>query len=769
LKKWILAGLSIFVILPVGTYLALPQIASHTIEEWLTDQGFEDTQFEVEYPTNRSLTIRTLHASKSSKDQKVTLSAGPITLEYKPTRLLFSRKFDNIALQTADLTIDQTQKNDNVQESTPFSFDLALLLPDFWIQHVPAEQMMIGQVKTTLKQSESEQIDIIGNVLYEQQTLTSRVQVTLADKTKLWGDLSLMANNRFTFDLLDDDQNVLSAEGRAMTERERLHWVLNHETNLAKLHELLWKFPKTMADKVPGFTGAVKGRTKISAQQHLTDDIKAWLDDVFIEDHSQINAVILSPTDTIKVIQLDGEVDTQLTENKGLKAKFDKNTQLTLLNLSGPDWKTEKVSLASQEPFAITYYDTFKMTPFPMTLTLAPITASGMEIKTRPIAIKVETLDMAKRRLTASFDSEQIQIKHPSQRIPEMSLKGLITLTDDTLQSSFFAANPPLNLDISGDIDIKPETDQIKVSWLLKELPLEDAPIRYRNYLPFKWPLDWKLTAGRYANNGTLTIWGGKIDGKINHAARGVKLNNDTLSLDNIKFKSSTFIRDQRMDDVGSLIIETLDTGYVLENIKAEYRVDQIGTAGSILNVKALGFDFLEGSVEATPFMTTLSDLNLRTDIRLNELSLHELLQLENQPSLKGEGELSGTLPIQVTQGKISVTNGELAANAPGNIQYLADEKVLALAATNQGLDIALKALSNFNYDTLSAKATYKPDGSLLLSTKLAGQNPDWNNGQPVNFSVNIEENVIQLMKSLRFSDELEEQLNKKYNAQRSQ
>jgi hypothetical protein len=769
LKKWILAGLSVFVILPIGAYVALPQIASHTVEQWLIDQGFEDPEFTVEYPSNRSLTISTLKASKSSKDQKVTLVAGPITLEYKPTQLLLGQKFDKITLQTADLVIDKTSKNALAKEGEPFTFDLSLLLPDYWVQHVPAEQMMIGQVSTEVRTSETERLLVSGNLLFEREALTSRIHLVMEDNTELWGDLSLMANNRFTLNLLNDNQQVLSADGRAMIEGDRLHWVLNHETNLAKLHELLWKFPETMAHKVPGFTGAVKGRTKISAEQILTDDLKAWLDGVYFEDHSQINAVVLSPSQTIKVIQIDGEVDTQLTEEHGLKAKFDKNTQLALLNLKGDNWTTEKVTVVTQAPFAVTYYDTLSVTPFPMTVSSTPIKSGDIELKTRPIAIKLETLDMTKQRLTASFDSEQINIKYPSQRIPELSLKGLITLEENTFKSSFFAANPPLNLDISGDIEVQSDKDQVKLNWLLKELSLEDAPIRYRNYLPFRWPLDWKLTGGRYANNGMFTIWGGKIDGKINHSARNVKLHNDTLSFDKVKFKSTTYFRDQRIDDEGSLSVGQFDTGYVLDNINAEYRIDQIGSDTSILNVSALGFDFLGGKVEATPFMTTLSDLNLRTDVHLNELSLHDVLQLENQPGLKGDGKLSGTLPIQVTQGKISVNNGEIAAIGSGKIQYIADDNVQTMAASNQGLSIALKALSNFNYDTLSAKASYQPNGRLVLNTKLAGQNPDWNNGQAVNFSVNIEENLLQLMKSLRFSDQLEEQLNKKYNTQRTQ
>jgi hypothetical protein len=79
------------------------------------------------------------------------------------------------------------------------------------------------------------------------------------------------------------------------------------------------------------------------------------------------------------------------------------------------------------------------------------------------------------------------------------------------------------------------------------------------------------------------------------------------------------------------------------------------------------------------------------------------------------------------------------------------------------GLGIALDALSNFHYNKLSILADYSPDGALLLKTQLGGNNPEWNKGQQVNFSMNIEENLLKLMKTLQFTDELTNRIEKRY------
>ena len=66
-------------------------------------------------------------------------------------------------------------------------------------------------------------------------------------------------------------------------------------------------------------------------------------------------------------------------------------------------------------------------------------------------------------------------------------------------------------------------------------------------------------------------------------------------------------------------------------------------------------------------------------------------------------------------------------------------------------------ALKNFNYTSLRVEPDYDSSGLLLLGLKLQGSNPDLGGGRQVNLNVNLEQNVIQLLQSLRFVDGLNE------------
>ena len=148
-------------------------------------------------------------------------------------------------------------------------------------------------------------------------------------------------------------------------------------------------------------------------------------------------------------------------------------------------------------------------------------------------------------------------------------------------------------------------------------------------------------------------------------------------------------------------------------------------------------------------------------------LPLNNILALEQQPSLTGKGTLAGELPFRFEGNQLWIDKGNITSTDSGFIRYIANPKVKALAKSNAGLEIALQVLENFQYEVLSIGVSYQPNGDLLLKNNLSGSNPDWQQGQPIDFSINIEENLLQLLKTLQFSDNLNDKIQDKY--QRSQ
>ena len=87
-----------------------------------------------------------------------------------------------------------------------------------------------------------------------------------------------------------------------------------------------------------------------------------------------------------------------------------------------------------------------------------------------------------------------------------------------------------------------------------------------------------------------------------------------------------------------------------------------------------------------------------------------------------------------------------------------------ALAASSTELALALDLLSDFQYEVLSSKVNLDKEGELLLGLSLAGKNPSQYEGRPINFNINLEQNLDPLLQSLRLSDKLVEQLENRIN-----
>ena len=81
------------------------------------------------------------------------------------------------------------------------------------------------------------------------------------------------------------------------------------------------------------------------------------------------------------------------------------------------------------------------------------------------------------------------------------------------------------------------------------------------------------------------------------------------------------------------------------------------------------------------------------------------------------------------------------------------------VAPVDTHLSLVLQALSDFHYNALKLGVQYEEDGTLKLTARLEGKNPDWQQGRPVHFNLTVQENVPALLKSLRVVQGIEQSL----------
>jgi hypothetical protein len=144
----------------------------------------------------------------------------------------------------------------------------------------------------------------------------------------------------------------------------------------------------------------------------------------------------------------------------------------------------------------------------------------------------------------------------------------------------------------------------------------------------------------------------------------------------------------------------------------------------------------------------------------LQGLDLQQLLAIQPQVGIYADGIFDGVLPLELVNGQVSVTDGRLAARAPGGlIKVDGNPAVTQMRLSQPYLDFAFSALEQLDYSELSSDFDMAANGDALLKITVKGQAKDIE--RPIHLNYTQEENMLQLLKSLQIGDSLQREIEK--------
>jgi len=283
------------------------------------------------------------------------------------------------------------------------------------------------------------------------------------------------------------------------------------------------------------------------------------------------------------------------------------------------------------------------------------------------------------------------------------------------------------------------------------------------------WPYSFDITGGRVSGSGRL-VWQQAVDlhgivhlDKLGGHYKQVAFAglSGKVALERINSKGEGL----RTSKDAQLHVDVVDVGFPVEKIDVRLALaPHPRTVAPLVRVRQFNAQLLGGQARSGPFELDFGREKNTFVVQLEQIGLNEIMKLEQQEGLVGSGMLDGQIPVEISSEGIMVTRGQLSARAPGgNIRYTPTAKVAALAQANPNVDIVVKALSNFQYHLLDVNTDYQPDGDLNLQVRLQGMNPDWQAGQPVHLNLNLEENILDLLRSLQMSTDISERVRKLY------
>ncbi|WP_372737743.1 YdbH domain-containing protein [Neptunomonas sp.] len=786
LSRWLSLCLIVLLALPVISYLSLPFIAKNVVEIWLTDQGFQKPVFNVEYPSHRELLISQLSVEKHTQNRISTLSAGPVTIKFDPWRLLFNGELTRIEIPSANLDIAMTGKAprdeaETIDTPATTSFDLSQLMPGQWLELAPAQELVIGQLDVKWHGPDQPFYRFTGNIYLTQEQLLTRVLSSINGRKLSHSDITLFRDNRFQINVIDQQASnsgpIVRLTGLFIQNDASVTLQALHSVDLGKVFQIAQQLELPHMEIIPPINGSYSGDTELSFAKDYTGSLDAWLASINATQQNQLHARIEQPHDGIGSVNLDLTSEISLLQpgavkqgavnpssvNHSISIVVSADSKVSLANLKQAGWSAANATATLDNALTIKITEKTAIEPFRITLNTGKVSNPTSQITSQPISLSFSDTDLALKKTRIGFNAPRIQTNMQSTTLPAIQASGNIYVQLPQIKAGISLGSDSISLQSAISLAANPDKELIDAQWRIKEIDLAKTQAQWRPYLTAYWPEKLTFLSGEYSQSGHFTWLSGRLDGVISHSLSQVSVTQDRLAVIGASIDSKTFLRGERIDEQGSLRIDKIDAGIEINDIQSQFRLNKLGTDNSIADISHFSGALLGGSFQLAPFYSVLNPLTINTDLFLRGLSLDALLKLEQQPGLSGEGVLDGDLPLRFTSSGIYITDGKLQARGPGIIRYRPDASIQALRQSYLGLGIALDALSDFHYRELSVGANYTPDGVLLLKTHLAGNNPAWNNGQAVNFSLNIEENLLNLLKTLQFTDELTNTIEKRY------
>ncbi len=180
----------------------------------------------------------------------------------------------------------------------------------------------------------------------------------------------------------------------------------------------------------------------------------------------------------------------------------------------------------------------------------------------------------------------------------------------------------------------------------------------------------------------------------------------------------------------------------------------------SLISLSKFSAGFMGGSLGIEHVDYDMGKKTAETELVLNNIPLQKLLDMQGMKKIFATGSIKGRIPVIMNDGVFEIPTGSIDADQTGKIIYstTAEER----AAANESMRFTYEALSNFLYSELISSISMTPDGQSLIRLELKGVNPSFQGGRPVHLNLNVEQNLLDLLKSLAISTNIEQAISEK-------
>lgn len=209
---------------------------------------------------------------------------------------------------------------------------------------------------------------------------------------------------------------------------------------------------------------------------------------------------------------------------------------------------------------------------------------------------------------------------------------------------------------------------------------------------------------------------------------------------------------------------DLLNPGVEITDVSADSALDLPANESSgQFSINQMQARVAGGRAWVKPLTWLLDATSYSMVVAFEGLDLSALLALQSDTDISGTGTLDGEVPLRFSSAGVEVDAGRLRARPPGGtLQYRGGGADAARRSGDQRTDLVFLALSDFRFHELESAVDYSEDGTLNLGVRLHGHNPALQDGHPVHFNINLEQNLPMLLASLQLANQVNETIERR-------
>ena len=773
LFRWLAGGLLTAIVITAAVWLSTPWWLARIAQCELESLGYSEVTVEIGEIGLRQGHITQLHLR--DRRDGLELKADNATLSYNLTDLLRQR-LESLNLEALTISMQISRKQG--------AGTLVLASPAVLFAQLPVGRMEISRL--TLRQLDHRQYlqrKLSGSLHYDEQSAALRLQEERG-KAGLQAELMLNRQGDCRARLTQAEKEILRIQCQLQDEAERMAFKGELKADLGELEKL-------MGDPAEGLSGELKTTWNAHLPHEVADNqlLEALAAEARFDLAARLNAhqpleLSLQGTAALE----GGQVEWTLADGSELRFGKKLASRLTVSDAAGTIGATDRqLTLASGSKLRLSNYRNGDIAIGRTDLRLAePLTLSFADpaaiMLSQPASFALGETQVRQKKNRVHLQDAAVVLKPGSLFSPAGNIKAN-GLRYESEAANLPAAAMAADFNLSDDLlsahgTLSAESGKLYLKWSLKQNIGKNSGRVEFSARPLQFPTAWpvvtrivpideplELHAGSLAGRGNLS-WSGHrpLGGNVDVELAGINALYGETAILGLSGKANAHLSGNslqiRSDD---LRLAELNPGVALTNIGLQAAVDLPAKGPVRLLLTGLRAEALGGTLSSNRIDIETGRASNPFLVQLKGIDAGQLAEFRRQEGLSAEGKLDGELPFDWTDKGLKMTAGNLAARTPGGlIRYLGTSSIQQMAESEQTMQMAMQILSDFHFKVLELRADYQPDGQLALHVELKGNNPAYEKGRPIEFNLNIEENVLKLLQSLRMADEISGKLEKK-------